>query len=205
MTRDQIIHAVKVRLEELTPFEDGLVVLAAESDVQPVASYIDSLLNESGDEVQMLLPLHMLTPSAISATAAAGTDGVYRLELPGDYLRLHSIKAPAWEREVNTPIATTNPEYALQRNRFTRAGNAKPVVAITYDGDKPKLELYTVSSTTLEKKFYIKRVAAESLADKLIPYVVLMCAIKVYGALERPDLAKGLSAELADMIKIQQL
>lgn len=205
MTRDQIIHAVKVRLEELTPFEDGLVVLAAESDVQPVASYIDSLLNESGDEVQMLLPLHMLTPSAISTSPVLGTDGVYRLELPADYLRLHSIKAPTWEREVNIPIATTNPLYQLQRNIYTRSGNAKPVVAITYDGDKQKLELYTPLSTTLEKKYYIKRVAAELLSDKLIPYVVLMCAIKVYGTLERPDLAKGLTAELADMIKIQQL
>lgn len=203
MTRDQIIHAVKVRLEELTPFEDGLVVLADESDVQPVASYIDSLLNESGDEVQMLLPLHMLTPSAISTNPVLGTDGVYRLELPSDYLRLHSIKAPTWEREVNIPIATTNPLYQLQRNIYTRSGNAKPVVAITYDGDKQKLELYTAS--TLEKKYYIKRVAAELLSDKLIPYVVLMCAIKVYGTLERPDLAKGLTAELADMIKIQQL
>lgn len=203
MTRDQLIHAVKVRLEELTPFEGGLEVLT--SDVNPIASYIDSLLNESGDEVQMLLPLHLLTPTAISTTPVKGDDGVYRLELADTFLRLHSIKAPTWEREVNFAISTTNPEYQLQRNKFTRSGNAKPVVAIAHEGGKNKLELYSIPDTTLEKKYFIAKVAAENLPDKLSPYVVLMCAIKVLGALERPDLAKGLTAELADMIKIQQL
>lgn len=204
MTRDSIIKAVKVRLEELTPFNEGLVVLSGSSDVKPVNSYIDSLLNESADEIKMLLPLHMLTPDTLSGTVTID-DGVGYLELPDDYLRLYAIKASAWDREVNRPISTENPDYALQRNKYTRGKNVKPVVAIVHKTGKKTLELYSVSSSELEKKYYIKRAAAETLPDGLVPYLVLMCAIKVLGVLERPDLAKGLSAELSDMLKIQIL
>lgn len=204
MTRDNIIKAVKVRLEELTPFNEGLVVLSASSDVKPITSYIDALLDEAGNEIKMLLPLHMLTPDTLSATATI-TDGVGYLELPADYLRLYAIKAAEWHREVNRPISTQNPEYTLQRNPFTRGKKVKPVVAIAHQGGKHVLELYSLTSTTLEKKYYIKRTAAEAMPDTLIPYLVLMCAVKVCDAIERPDLAKILGGELSDMIKIQTL
>lgn len=205
MTRAQIIQAVKVRLEELTPFSEGMVVLTPGDDVKPVTSYIDSLLNESADEVKMLLPLHMLPPVAINAAVTINSEGVGILELPSDFLRLHSIKSPQWERDVTHAISTDHPLYALQRNKFTRGKTAKPVVVINHTGAKRILELYSVSSTTLDKKLYIKRTAAEELPDGLTPYLVLMCAIKVSNAMERPDVVKMLSAELSDMIKIQQL
>jgi hypothetical protein len=204
MTRAQIIQAVKVRLEELTPFSEGLVVLSPSDEVKPVTSYIDSLLNESADEIKMLLPLHMLTPVTLNAPVTVN-DGVGTIELPADFLRIHSIKAPAWERDVTQAISPENPMYALQRNRFTRGKSAKPVVAINRTSTKKVLELYSVSSTDMEKKLYIPQTPAEALSDKLIPYLVLMCAIKVSNVLERADVVKSLSAELSDMIKIQQL
>lgn len=204
MTRAEIIKAVKVRLEELTPFDEGLVVLSGSSDVKPVTSYIDGLLNEAADEIKMLLPLHLLIPDTLSGSASI-VDGVGYLELPADFLRLYAIKAKTWEREVNRPISTENPAYALQRNKYTRGKNAKPVVAIAHKEGKKTLELYSLENGTLEKKYYVKRTVAEATPDGLVPYLVLMCAIKVLGSLERPDLAKGLSAELSDMIKIQIL
>jgi hypothetical protein len=204
MTRAAIIAKVKAKLEELTPFDEGLVVLSA-GDVKPITSYVDDTLNDASDEVRMILPLHLITPDTISAAMTVGTDGVGSLVLPSDYLRLYAIKAPEWAREVHRPISTENPEYKLQRNTYTRGKAHKPVVAITRDATNQKLELYTVATATLDRKLYVKRVLAEANPDSLIPFVVLMCALKVYDIIGNVEGSKLMEKELSQMIKEQTL
>lgn len=205
MTRDQLIAAVKVKMEELTPFNEGLVVLASSSTVKPITSYIDATLNEASDEALMLLPLHLITPSTLSGTMA-GVDGVGVIELPDDYLRLYALKVSTWRREVNEAISTQHPAYALQRNPYTRGKSEKPVVVLTHDGTKKKLECYSVegATPTVDKKLYVKRVAAEANPSNLLIYVIYLCAIKVFAIIERADMAKIMTDQLAELIKIQQ-
>jgi len=207
MTRAQLISAVKVKLEELTPFAEGLVVLASESDVKPITSYIDVTLDEASDEMLMLLPLHLLTPTIIPA-AMAGAAGIGYLVLPADYLRLYALKVDTWAREVNRPISTDNPEYKLQSNPHTRGKSQKPIVAINYTaGAGRRLECYSVEAGTpvVEKKLYIKKIVAEDNPENLAIYLIYLCAIKVYGIIERADMAKVLAEELSNLIKIQTL
>lgn len=207
MTRAELISAVKVRLEELTPFSEGLVVLAGASDVKPITSYIDALLDEASDEVRIAVPLHLIPPTTLTGSVTIPkNDGVGILALPDNYLRLYAFKMPSWSREVIRAISTENPDYILQRNPHTRGKNVKPVVALNRTAASRVLELYSATAgETPEKMLYVESVAAEANPDILIPFVVLMCAIKVYNVIERPDLAKVLATELGDMIKLNML
>jgi len=204
MTRADIIAAVKVKLEELTPFSEGLVVLSSSTDVKPIQSYIDKTLNEASDEVRMLLPLHMLPADVISGTVTV-TNGVGVLPLASDYLRLYAIKAPEWAREVNRPISVENPEYLLQSNPHTRGKSQKPVVAINRTTTGRILELYTVATAELTKQLYVKQVVAETNPDPLVPYIVLMCAIKVCDIFGEKENSDALTKDLTQMIKLQAL
>ena len=205
MTRDQLIAAVKVKMEELTPFNEGVVVLASSSNVKPITSYIDATLNEASDEALMILPLHLITPSVLPGSMS-GANGIGSLELPDDFLRLYALKVSTWQRDVCETISETHPAYALQRNPYTRGKSEKPVAVILHDGTKKKLECYSVTGATptVEKKLYVKRVAAEANPANLLIYVIYLCAIKVYATIERPDMAKVMTDQLAELIKIQQ-
>lgn len=207
MTRAELISAVKVRLEELTPFNEGLVVLANETNVKPITSYVEALLDEASDEVRVFVPLHLITPATLSGDVTIpNNDGVGIIPLPEDYLRLYAFRMASWSREITRPISTENPEYILQRNPHTRGKSVKPVIAINNSGTSRVLELYSiVGEPTVAKKLYVKKIAAEDNPAVLIPFVILMCAIKVYNVIERPDIAKVLSGEFSDLIKLNQL
>jgi len=109
--------------------------------------------------------------------------------------------------QVVRPISTENPEYLLQGNPHTRGKSQKPVVVLTNNGTTRVLECYSVLSDTptVDKKLYIKAVAAEDNPVTIVPYIVLMCAIKIYGIIERADMVKVLTEDLMTMIKLQTL
>lgn len=205
MTRTELIRAVQVKLEELSAFAGGLSVLAGSVDVKPITSYIDATLDESSDAARRLVPLHLINPTTIPGSMVS-REGIGYLPLPEDFLRLHTLKVDAWAREVNYCISTQHPSYALQRNPHTRGRSEKPVVAIVYDNGSKSLECYSVSATaTTTKKLYVRRVVAEDNNTDLLPFVILMCAIKVCDITERPDVAKPLQDELTLLLKTTQL
>ncbi len=75
--------------------------------------------------------------------------------LPQDFMRLIVFEMSDWEKAVFTAISTTDPEYALQRQRIKalRGTAQKPVCAITIRPEGRALEFYSCKS----EKAYVSR------------------------------------------------
>jgi hypothetical protein len=146
MKREDVIKKVKVKLEEFSPFDEPKSLVAiADSNVKPINSYIDETLDTAYDNVLLLVPLHLVKENTtdIASSKVDVKNRVGYMDVPDDYLRLHSVMYDKWQRMVNKAIYPDQAEYALQRNQYTRGGFAKPVVAINNN----KFELYSIRPT----------------------------------------------------------
>ena len=75
--------------------------------------------------------------------------------LPHDFMRLIVFEMSDWEKAVFTAISTTDPEYALQRQRIKalRGTAQKPVCVITIRPEGRALEFYSCKS----ERAYVRR------------------------------------------------
>lgn len=197
MTREEIIHKVQVKLEELSPYDDE-VFLVSNNNVKPIKSYIDETLNDACNEVLMLLPHYVIkNPAEIDDSELTIQDGVGYLPVPDDFLKLHTFSLKSWKRDVNIAIGVMNPAYRLQRNKYTRGKSEKPVVAI----NRNKFELYSAAEgDELVIASYIPMTLPENLDDKLVTYLVDYCAVKVYDIIENTDQSKVMLNEIETKI-----
>lgn len=184
MDRAALIERVKVKLDELTPFEESLAVALPNADIKPVESYIDEALNEAGEEVLLRVPLHKLNPvRGVAPIAVPTEDGIGYVNCPDDFLRLYSFKMEGWQREVEYPISEGSFHYKLQRNKHTRGGVAKPVVVLNHRATAAKqLEYYSLPDGVahkVEKLLYVPVQLAEDVAENLQVLVIWVCARKV--------------------------
>jgi len=185
MTRDEIINRVKVEMDELTPFDGGLIVSAGNEMSKPIDAYIEEILDDCAEDLILMAPIHLLSLKSFSGTISVA-GGVASITIPSDFLALGYIKFPEWERQVNTTIKETDPLYLRQMNQYTRAGISKPVVAIR----SGKLECYSITSedgTGIDFKYKAK-VVAEQLPDRLMMALVYLTAAKMFKIFERGDL-----------------
>lgn len=197
MDRATLIKRVKVKLDELTPFDEGLAVALPNADIKPVEAYVDEALDEAAGEVLLRVPLHKLSPKrVVGAMAVPVGDGIGYVNCPDDFLRLYSFKMEGWQREVEYPISEGSFHYKLQRNKHTRGGVAKPVVVLNHRATKAKqLEYYSLADGVehkVEKFLYIPMQLAENIAENLQLLVIWVCARKVMEvlAMKEFDLAE---------------
>ena len=202
MKREDVIKKVKVKLEEFSPFDEPKSLVAIEdSNVKPINSYIEETLDTAYDDVLLLAPLHLIKEnvSDIYDEKIEVAKKVGYLEVPDDYLRLHSVMFDKWKRMVNRVIYPDQAEYALQRNEYTRGGIAKPVIAINNN----KFEIYSIRPTMKCEYFkYIPKTIQGNgfFEDTLIDMIVLQCAILVLEVFEQTNKAQVLSQELSNLI-----
>lgn len=204
MLRGEVERRIKAKLEELSPFEepDALVAIAT-SDVKPMDSYITEMLTCACDDVLSAVPLHLVRETVKDIDAAGGmsvAEGVGYVDVPCDFLRLHTVRFGKWRRDVKAAITPESPSYVLQRNKYTRGGMEKPVVAVN-DG---RFEIYSVSEGDECEVFrYIPMTCegCDEFEDSIAEMVVLRCAVLVLEVFSEFDKAKVLSEELAMMMR----
>lgn len=161
MTREDYIKAVKVKLEEISPFEEPDNFIAdtdnLASSVKPIISYIDKSLDEATHNCLNALPLSLLHADIVHVTstgAASGTiemeidkDGVGRFSIPQG-IRLIRFRHDALKRDITAFITTEDPLYLLQQNKYTRGGTAKPVAVWSSDDDEVQIYSFPESMKT---------------------------------------------------------
>lgn len=202
MKREDVIKKVKVKLEEFSPFDEPKSLVAiTNSNVKPIDSYIEETLDVAYDDILLLAPLHLIKDN-VSDIHNEKIDIVKKvgyLEVPDDYLRLHSVMFDKWKRMVNRVIYPDQPEYALQRNEYTRGGLVKPVIAINNN----KFEMYSIKPTMKCECFkYIPKTMQGNgyFEDTLTDMIVLQCTILVLEVFEQTNKAQVLSQELSNLI-----
>ncbi len=98
MNRSELIDMVKTFVNELSPTNGLPVPIDGFADDRPIDDAIDTLLNGAARTVLMLAPRSQLPLTQTSVVAQLGEDGCARLGKPPNYLRLGSIRLPAWQR-----------------------------------------------------------------------------------------------------------
>ena len=212
MTNDEIVDLVKAKLDELTPYNETLVVSGV-SYADQTLSYINKLLPESGFDLASQAPLHLLSGTQLSLfknySYTGGysnysnyviEDNVLKLVINQtlssmQFIRLKSLKLKSWSMKVNETITIDHPRYKLQGNKYTRGTPSRPVVVFEYS----QLSCYTTNeldvwgdNSTNNIGEYIRPVTTQNCPDILIDSLTWNCAAKVlviYGKIKEAEVA----------------
>ena len=154
MTRNQYIDAVKVKLEEISPFDEPDSFIAdgdeAATTVKPFISYIDRSLDEAAHHMLRTLPLTLLHADIerSTPTMSVDTNGVGFIVI-SPQRRFVRLRHPALRRDITAFISSEDPLYLLQQKKCTRGGTAKPVAVVASNvvtgltGNTGQMEIYS--------------------------------------------------------------
>ena len=201
MLGKDIVKLVVMKMDELTPFSsaDGVVgsrKLLAGGDkldeIKPVYTYISNHLMESGNEVLLAAPMAYLPQESIdsgSITPKPDDDDscIGTIQLPIDYLRLHTLQMVGWQRPVHSILYPEDPRYSEQYNQWTRGTQEKPVVV--YKDVLPKeitrIQYFSVNGNMphlIKDLRYIPRFSNDiDYRSEIAELIALNCAKKIYG------------------------
>lgn len=136
MLGKDITELVVTKMEEHTPFGPKSATLLAGGDhldeVKPVYSYIRQSLAEAANEMLAIIPVNHLVYKTANVTGKANGEDQHigTIQMPNDFLRLHTLRMDGWTRPVHYAIPAEHPAYTLQFSRWTRGTKQKPVVTI---------------------------------------------------------------------------
>ena len=146
LTRAQYIERVKVKLEEISPFDEPENFIAesgsAASAVKPIKSYIDNSIDEAARNCLQALPLSLLHGDVKKVSSTGAAPGVIEMHVDGlgvgrfglaDTIRPIRFRHSALKRDITAFITTEDSLYLLQQNLYTRGGTAKPVAVWSSD------------------------------------------------------------------------
>ena len=211
MTRAEYIQAVKVKLEEISPFDEPDSFIASSdgsaNTVKPIISYIDKSLDEAAQDCLKSLPLSLLHKdiSYQDGNMIISRRGVGVITDIDSTWRLVRFRHPALKRDITAFITSQDPLYLLQQNKYTRGGIAKPVAVLSTDGDNDSggyIEIYSFPSEYYSSQSQcfldyidVKNLGAADVESDIEEYIVLRCAIMVAQILNDINTAEVLQRE----------
>jgi len=211
MTESEYIRLVKVKLDEVSPFDEPTTFIATGGDasVKPIETTIKECLPNAAELCLNVLPTVLLSADIDEDTYTAHIDvnSVGHITDIEEYARPVSLSVDGgyWDREVGSFITPLSPAYLLQKNKFTRGGSAKPVAAFV--PEKREIELYSFPKSITPKDkndhahvhatlYYIDtHKAATSVQSKIEDFIVLRCAAYVAEIMSANDAAQVFIAE----------
>ena len=161
MTRAELIQAVALRMDEITPAA-GLDVTVDGSDNNPLYELIDGLVNDGVLELYSVAPYWRLKQkSFVYSNALAnseiqistvGTRKIIRLKISDDFLRVAEITCADFQRPITEVFPEQSTEGRRQHNRFLMGKEAKPVGVMSHGmwGSFPcrEIDCYSLSADT---------------------------------------------------------
>jgi hypothetical protein len=196
MTRQELIRKVALKMDEISSSDDVIVSVGID-DNNPLYTQIDSLLNESVNEVLMKAPLYRIHNHVVSVTTSreATSNGikVAVIDVPEEFLRFVSIIDNAFQRPIVELAVEGDDIDKRQHNKFLVAKMAKPVAVISNSANQGRIITcysYGADGQPSPVFNYIKRYDDEhSLDEYQTDVVTWVCAGKVFAA--QGDIAKG--------------
>lgn len=212
MTREELVHRVKVKLEELSPYgyeapliaiqEDSEITENINKEIKPIISYISETLESSCNAILSVLPLHMINyKESNTPNGLYSTENQVMVEMPSDFLRLHSAWVTGWVRPVTRAITEENPLSLYEANPHTMGKPTRPVAVQKRIDNKVHIQLNS-GKWDSPNIFYVRYVARfddTNIQDSLSEYFALQTAIDVCDILHID--ASKLSEELARMMQ----
>lgn len=196
MDRQELIRKVALKMDEISSSDDVIVSVGID-DNNPLYTQIDSLLNESVNDMLMKAPIYRLynhiNTVASSRPTTVNSIKVGIIEVPADFLRFASIEDKAFQRPIVTLAVEGDDVDKRQHNKHLVAKKAKPVAVISNDATKKRIITcysYGLAETPSPTMLYIKRYDGNTtLDDYQIDIATWICAGKVFAA--QGDTVKG--------------
>lgn len=186
MTRELIIQAVQVRLDELSPFDDIEEV--------PAINYIDKMLDDSTRTVFRILPYTALPLNDLSQSkiSEGQMTGEWYLDMNESFVKLGECKFKVWSRVVKN-IADSNTEI-LQGSKYTMGTPSRPVVVLRKNtSNKQRLHFFSIpngNASSEKSLFVVDYKLPEECPDELVDAIAWQCASDVLISLGKNDAAK---------------
>lgn len=183
LTVSQFIWKVKVEMEELTsygeglavldpstgspvPVTSGLVLLRPETYEKPIETYIREKIKDAYYSLVAVCPYYLLPSETFAGvTPTLNTDGSGYFTLPTDFYMLKDFQLQEWERPVMVVMEESDPRYKDQFNKYARGNFSKPVCVRR--ADNTVMELYSVNGTTMtfERGHYVPMLNLQTTTD----------------------------------------
>lgn len=212
MLGKNIQDLVLVKLEEYSAYNpdyDGPLAANDEElkEIKPIQAYIEKHLGEAADEVLRVAPISMLFNIKYDAVAVEDEDDMHigTIELPDEYLRLHTLQMTDWKRSIHVASKEGDIVDNHQQYRWLRGSHTKPVV-IEYgeNENEPRyLKYYSVLYDHTVKEFrYIPHFDGEiEYNNSIAEAIALNCAKKVCEVFERRDSITIIEKELNSVLQ----
>lgn len=211
MTREELIKKVALKMDEISSSDDVIVPVGT-GDNNPLYTQINSLLNESVNDVLMKAPVYRLQNHVCTLVAGDKIDldnqwwhmedifnGARKtlvIKVPEDFIRLASISSPSFDRPI-VDLAIEGDNIAnRQHNKHLVAKSSKPVAVIGNSEEGRIITCYSFAEQSRTTFLYIKRydndndtTAETDLDEYMVDIVSWVCAGRVFAA--QGDLNKG--------------
>ena len=144
-----IVEKVRIALDEN---QVNTSLVASDNDTLSLNAIIEQKIAHAARQITERAPSHLLDggvafANSLTWPSAATGIGYGYTALPEDFMRLVIFQMSDWARPVLNTINDTDPEYYLQRSKFTgiRGGTDKPVCATTTYPTGKVMEFYSCS------------------------------------------------------------
>jgi len=204
MNRAEIKANVLRVIDEISPFDNIDIVWD---------TLIEKTIDETAKRLLLSYPIHLLPSKQLDTTTFNNTEeGWGTINLPSDFLKLSAFKFESWRRSVHETITEDDPRYYQQKNKYSRAGVARPVCALVSDyiinyGDyQTVMELYPVyydwERSDIEKALYIGILLPEELPTHLLEPFFWLAGSQVLITMEKNDFAQICMAKYQEYISL---
>lgn len=149
MTRQEYIDAVKVKIEEISPFDepDAFIDGDPSSTVKPIVSYIDKSLDEAAKNCLLTLPLTLLHADVerSNPTMVINEKGVGEFAISPNRRFIRFRHSSALERDITAFITSEDPQYLVMQNPHCRPKQCKTMAVVSNDAynGAGQMEIYS--------------------------------------------------------------
>ena len=201
-SKDVLIELVKINMEE--GFADTLYGEVEKSGGVGVESYIESKLPEAITQVFLAAPDTLLPQVDASSLLVPkkNQNGSGEILLPKDMLRFTLLKMKGWDRAATVVYDKNSMVAMMQKNPYTMAGRAKPVVVLENGSNGDKLLHYyslppEVRNHEIEEALYVRLpdistpIEIHELLLPSITYLTASIVFNILGDTERSALMRS--------------
>lgn len=181
MTREQLISAVEIRMDNVT--DDNAIEVVGNANV-------DYLLDEQLVNAFMFLPAYVLPQSSFTSnTVNSVMDRVNKITLPDDFLRLVRFRTAGMKRPLTESdlVKEGSPEHKMMYHKYTGGGTSRPKGCIAFWAETPakvlEYNLATGDSGTPVEARYIATPTVSDVTDELLDPVAWYIASAVLGSM----------------------
>lgn len=202
MERNSIINKVLTNIDELAPFDAGLIVSVGNETTNPLHNTISSILDDVAKTLIMLAPLPLLKMKALPGVTVE--DNKATVVFPDDFVRLGFVQFPCWTTTIVDYIKIGSEAYNQSINPYTKGGLSRPIaIEKMLPEQKKGIEFSKITDDDNggeDVQFYVPFTLPENLEDFLIPAYSWLVASEVYLIFEKPNESKLASEKFIGLL-----